>query len=255
MKALSVVMCVAIAVAGAVFGFRQHQANEETRRLLGELQAQVHRLERQRIAAASSAASSTSASADTGPASDHRALAQLRAELEALRTSTQEIAKVARATAAAQNPTAAIPNNLVPASAWKNAGRATPEKAVETVLWAAVGGDVDTLAQTLTFTPTARAKADAWFATLSENTRRQYGTPEKLMALMVAKDAETLTSMQLLGSKEVSPDNVGVRIRFANEAGKVKDDNFLMHRGTDGWRLILPDAAVEKFAQKVSGGK
>ncbi|HUR60084.1 MAG TPA: hypothetical protein VM029_20340 [Opitutaceae bacterium] len=254
MKALSVLAWLALAIAGGVFAFRQQQASEETRHLLVGLQAQLHRLERN-PAAEGSSASVLSAPTATPLSADTKLLAQLRDELAALRTSTQEIAKVAQATAAAQNPTAGIPNNLVPSSAWKNAGKATPEKAVETVLWAAVGGDVDTLAQALTFTPTARAKADAWFASLSENTRRQYGTPEKLVALMVAKDAETLSSMQLLGSKEVSPDNVGVRIRFATETGKTKDDNFLMHRSTDGWRLILPDAAVEKFAQKVSGGK
>jgi hypothetical protein len=254
MKALSVAVWAAIAGVGGVFAYRQQQANEETRRLLVDLQAQVQRLAQQ-PAAAGAVATQSSALTPTAPSVDTKVLAQVRDELAALRTSTQEIAKVAQAAATAQNPTASIPNNLVPASAWKNAGKSTPEKAVETVLWAAVGGEVDTLAQTLTFTPTARAKADAWFATLSESTRRQYGTPEKLMALMVAKDAETLSSMQLLGSKEVSPDNVGVRIRFATETGKTKDDNFLMHRGADGWRLILPDAAVEKFAHKVSGGK
>ena len=252
MKALTVVAWVAVAMAGGVFAFRQQQANEETRRLLVELQSQVQRIER-RPAGEGSAPSVPAAPATTATSADTKVLAQVRDELAALRSSTQEIAKVAQAAAAAQNPTASIPNNLVPSSAWKNAGKATPEKAVETVLWAAVGGEVDTLAQTLTFTPTARAKADAWFATLSESTRRQYGTPEKLMALMVAKDAETLSGMQFLGSKEVSADNVGVRLRFATETGKTKDDNFLMHRSADGWRLILPDAAVEKFAQRVSG--
>jgi hypothetical protein len=148
-----------------------------------------------------------------------------------------------------------IPTKLVPSIAWKNAGKATPEAATETVLWAALGGDVDTLSNALVFTPTAREKADALFAGLSESARQQYGTAEKVIALMIAKDAATLNGMQVLGQKEVAADNVAVRLRFANTEGKTKDDNFLMRRTSDGWRLVLPDVAVEKFARQLSGGK
>jgi hypothetical protein len=188
-------------------------------------------------------------------------LTALREEIAALRKSTQsltQLAVAAQAGAALKNMSDAassVATQLVPSAAWKNAGKGTPEAATETVLWAALGGDVDTLSNSVVFTPTAREKAEAWFATLPESTRQQYGSAEKVVALMIAKDAATLSGMQVLGSKEITPDNVGVRIRFASSEGKTKDDNFLMQRGNDGWRLVLPDSTVEKFARQLSGKK
>jgi hypothetical protein len=73
------------------------------------------------------------------------------------------------------------------------------------------------------------------------------------MALMIAKDAAGLSGMQVIGQKEVSPDNVGVRVRFGATDGTTKDDNLLMRRVGDDWRMVLPDAAFEKIARKVSG--
>lgn len=192
---------------------------------------------------------------------DRAELAKWREDIGALRKSTQELtqfAQMAQAAAALKSMSgteSSVATKLIPADAWKNAGKATPEAAAETVLWAAVGGDVDTLSASLVFTPTARDKADAWFAGLSESTRQQYGTPEKVIALMIAKDAAALSGMQVLGQKEIAADNVAVRLRFANNDGQTKDDNFLMRRGSDGWRMVLPDSAVEKFARQLSGKK
>jgi len=149
----------------------------------------------------------------------------------------------------------AVPTNLIPAGALKNAGQATPEASTQTALWAAVSGDVDALAATLMFTPTARAKADEWFAGMTAGAQQQYGSPEKVIALMIAKDAEALSGMQVLGQKEIGPDNVGVRVRIAGTDGKTKDDTLFLHRSADGWKMVLPDATVEKFARQLSRGK
>lgn len=145
--------------------------------------------------------------------------------------------------------------DLIPAHELKNAGKATPEAAAQTLLWAAVSGDVDTLASGLVFTPSARTKADAWFAGLSEKTRAEYGSPEKVIALMIARDADKIGGIQILGQRELTPDNVGLRMRFADNQGNAKEDNFVLHRAADGWRLILPDATVEKFGKQLAGRK
>jgi len=55
--------------------------------------------------------------------------------------------------------------------------------------------------------------AQELFARLPAATQAQYGSPEKLIALMLAKDASSLTGMQILGQRDVSPDVVGVRVR------------------------------------------
>jgi len=43
---------------------------------------------------------------------------------------------------------------------------------------------------------------------------------------MLAKDASSLTGMQILGQRDVSPDVVGVRVRVANDEGKDQGNQF-----------------------------
>jgi hypothetical protein len=187
--------------------------------------------------------------------------AKLREEIAGLKKNTQQVVEfvqLAQAAAAMKEMSAAgsgAPEKIIPANDLKNVGKATPEAAVQSVISAAIGADVDGLANGLVFTPAGRAKADAWFATLSDSTRQQYGSPEKIIALMVAKDAAGLSGMQVLGQKEISANDVGVRVRFANNDGQSKDDNLIMHRADDGWRLLLNDTVVQKFANKLGGVK
>jgi len=182
----------------------------------------------------------------------------LRAEIAALKKLTQEmIHTVQSAPPPVENKAADIAARaaLVPAGSLKNAGRSTPATTAETVFWAALAGDVDTLAGALTMSPEMHTKAEAWLANMGEAARQQYGSPEKVLALLIAKDAATLSGMQVLGQQELGPNEMGVRVRFASTDGKVKEDDFRMLRAGDGWRLNLPDAAVETLAKKLNGKK
>jgi hypothetical protein len=254
---------VMLAAGGAAF-YAQHQANRALRGEIAGLREEI------RVTAAGARANSAGApraseapglASQKAPAPTVGAeeLAKLREEIAAFRKSTQaltEFAQLAQAAAALKSlggTETTVETKLTPSEALKNAGRLTPEAATETVLWAAYGGDVDALANSFVFTPTAREKADTWFAGLPANLRQQYGSPEKVIALMIAKDAAGLTGMQVLGQKEIAPDNVGVRVRFASADGKTKDDNLLMRRVADGWRMVVPDNAVEKFARQLAG--
>jgi hypothetical protein len=266
MSKIALAAGIAVVAAGAAAFIVQHRSNQALRRDVAGLREEV----RVGIAAvqanparASLASESTTLVAHSGGASNVAAddLVKLREEIAALRKSSQvltEFAQMAQASAALKSlggTETSIATKLTPAEALKNAGKSTPEAATETVLWAAFAGDVDALSNSVVFTPTAREKADAWFAGLSDSTRQQYGSPEKVIALMIARDAAGLSGMQVLGQKEIAPDNVGVRIRFGSTDGKTKDDNLLMRRGSDGWRMVLPDNAVEKFARQLSGKK
>lgn len=247
-------------MAGSAALWVQHCDNAELRGEIALLRADVQ-MEARRAARASNgmAIERVSAAGDeTARSIESAELAALRQEIGALRKSTQELTQLAQAAVAAKSMAgteSTVATDLVPANAWRNAGRGTPEAAAETLLWAALGGEVDTLSNALAFTPTARAKADAWFAGLSDGTRQQYGSPEKVIALMIAKDAATLSGMQMLGQKALGADDVGLRVRLASSEGKVKDDNLVMHRGSDGWRLMVPDNAVEKYARQLNGGR
>lgn len=261
-KAIVTVGVAAVVVAGVAVGLQQAE-NRALRREVELLRVQVEMLGKA-VDKGGNGKSAVMVSAAEGTAvmdrrySGGEELGKLREEIAALRKSTQalnkfaEMAQAAQAAKALEKTGESVATKLVPVAQWKNAGKGTPEAGVETALWAANGGDVETLRGMLTFTDSARAKAEAWFAGLSENVRREYGSAENVIALLIARDAASLTGMQVLGKKEVSPNDVGVRVRFAAD-DKTKDDTFLMHRGADGWRLLLPDQAVESFARKLSG--
>lgn len=263
-KAAIGVGLVALAAGAAAF-YAQHRATVTLRREIGLLRTEIQVAKTAaRPGMAAPVATPTgdatgSAGADRAvTAGEREEIARLREEVVALRKSTVALTQLAQTAQAAQalaKTSSSVATKLVPVGEWKNAGRATPEASTETVLWAAVGGDVETLAGALTFTDSARAKADAWFAGLSESTRQQYGSPEKVLALMIARDAESVSGMQVIGRQQIASGDVGLRLRFANAEGKTKDETFLMRQSGDGWRIVLPDGAVEKYAGQLAGGK
>lgn len=247
---------VAAVAGGAAVAIQQ--------RSIAELRGEIVSLRAEMTRTAQSQSSSASAGklrqgvvlTEENPAergTDSTELAKLRDEVNGLKKTSQEFGRVIQA-AQAKAAEAAIPTKLVPVAEWKNGGRDSAGAAIETVLWAATGGDVEVLSQGIAFTPTARAKADAWFAQLSDATKAQYSSPERLISLMIAKEAAAVSGMQILGQKEVTPDDVGMRVRIGAEDGKTKDDTFFLHRSAGGWQLLLPDQAVEKFAKQLAGG-
>lgn len=260
MSKSSVVTGVVLLAAGGVAFYGQNRANAELRREIAGLRDDVQRISFAAKATLNAPAASPGMAAPLSaagpvPAED---LAQLRAEIVSLRKSTTVLTQFVQTAQAAQvlaKSSESVATKLIPVADLKNAGRATPEASTETALWAAVAGDVDALAGALTFTASSRAKADAWFAGLSDATKQQYGSPEKVIALMIARDAATLSGMQVIGQKELGPDDVGLRVRIAGSDGKTKDDSFFMHRAADGWKMLLPDTTVEKFARQLAGGR
>jgi len=173
--------------------------------------------------------------------------------LNALKKTTQDTARIAQAATQAARGESPIPVKITPIGDLKNVGRATASAAVETLLWAAAGGDVDVVASSIALDPSAQVKAEELFARLSDATRAQYGSPDKLIALMLAKDASAMTGMQILGQRDISADVVGVRVRLANEEGKTKEQGLAFQKTSDGLRLKIPDDVVEKYAKQLGG--
>lgn len=236
-------ICAALAL-GALY--LQQQSN--TRALQSELallrqELRLARTEAARHAVAPSRPTGTEVAAEPVAAEN---LSSLREEIGGLRASLQTVTRLAEARSA--------PTALTPVSAMRNHGRATPETAAETLLWAAVNGELDIVAGSIVLSPSARERADSWFDRQSDETRRQYGSPEKLMALLIARDAGKLTGMRVLGQDTLGSDDTILRVRFAGEEGKTKDDTLPFHRSAGGWQLQLSERAVEKFARQLGGG-
>ena len=254
----------AVIAAGALY--LQHATVAELRDEITALRADVQQMAklqkdeagRRRLDALASPGSQTAAvvTPENGSSDEQRSeLSKLRAEIRALAESTQDVARVAQAAQQAAKGESPIPVKLIPVAQLKNAGKATANAAVETLLWAAAGGDVETVASTIVLDPSAQVKAQELFSRLPEATRAQYGSPEKLVALMLAKDASALTGMQILGQRDVTPDVVGVKVRLANEEGKTKEQGLAFQKTADGLRLKVPDDVVDKYARQLGGGK
>lgn len=185
----------------------------------------------------------------------HESVERLRAEVENLKrqltrptagnqTSDDTEAGLAAATVAAMAP------YTLPENGWKNAGRGTPGATIETVLCAATEGDLDMLAAALRLEGGAREKAEAMLVRLPASTRAQYGTPERLVALFTAND---LPIGVKVGGIDGGRAAVEMILRLETAEGGLKETNIALRREGDGWRLIVPESAIEKYSALLAG--
>lgn len=139
-----------------------------------------------------------------------RALQPSDAELKVLRRAGSEHArfKAALAAEAATAPTSSAKLDLGdwrPATSWRNRGQATPTAALETALWAAAGGDIETLKNLLSIGADTRQKAEGLLARLPADARARYATVEDLIAEMTVKNVP-LGAAQLVWFNQQSED-------------------------------------------------
>jgi hypothetical protein len=146
--------------------------------------------------------------------------------------------------ARAQVPLAA---GLVPIRSLKNAGRGSARDAFETQLWAARNGDIALTASAITFGPEARAKMEAILAQLPESTRETYGTPESLMAFVLAGSPHPVGGMQVLGEDDTDADNAVLHTQWQHEDDTVvHDTDAQLQRTNDGWQVVIPTVLVDR---------
>ena len=186
---------------------------------------------------------------------DRAALAPLRGEIDALKKRTEAAARMAAAKAAegTKPREPSILEGPLPASAWKNAGSATPAAALETVLWAAAGGDVDRLAGLLRFDAGVRARVEGLFAGLNAAERAEHGTPERLIAALTAHDVP-LGKAKLFDTKAEFNGDRRVVVQLYETEGKAPRGVLFSLRPESGtWGLVVPASAVEKYAAMLKG--
>jgi len=130
---------------------------------------------------------------------------------------------------------------LVALENFRNIGRASPDTAFQTAIWAIVDGDDDMLADVIALTDAARKKADGLLAELPDTARAKYASPEKLVGLFfsagVLIDAD---GFQIVGQDYADARHATVRLR----TDRGKDDKFPMQLGPNGWQLIVPENAI-----------
>ncbi|MDO8543570.1 MAG: hypothetical protein Q7S40_24275 [Opitutaceae bacterium] len=185
-------------------------------------------------------------------------LERLRADIVASRQSAATAAKPNRilapraADAASTTATLDVMNEIVPVGTLINAGRDTAAAAVQTALWAAAGGDVEQLAETLFLDPRARSKAQDLLASLSEEARAEYGTPERLVALFTAKDVP-MGGARIIDFKRSDASGARLVAQVMDASGKTRAVGLSVRQIGDIWKIAVPVAAVEKYAQLLKG--
>lgn len=233
-------------VAVLVLGWQRQAANElrgeiARQRALGRERARLT-TENQRLTAAQASAEELDRLL-----AERKAVAQLRAQLETMQRRTTE-STAARRGAMTEPPKVAslLNGNTVAYQLWQNAGAATPDAAFETVLWASAGGDIDRLVELLAFAPEARDLSAAIFAQLPAAMRKEFATPERLIAVLTAKDVPLGRAAIL--RQNATPTDTKVTAQIFDAAGNPKVAQFSLRAEGDRWRLVVPVNVVKRYA-------
>jgi hypothetical protein len=187
----------------------------------------------------------------------------MQAEIEVLRDQQQEIGRLQaqslRAKAelksreVAGQPAERFGMGVeMPAADWRNAGGATAAAALETVLWAAAGGEVEAFAKRIRFDAAARTAAVELLQSLPPTERARHSSPEALMAFLSIKDVPigTATVTTWSGRPEVLQ-SASVTLTAPGE--KARRVSLVFVRDGDEWKMRATDTAVAKYAAALRG--
>ena len=94
--------------------------------------------------------------------------------------------------------------------------------------------------------PEARTHAAALFDRLPGDIRREFVTPERLIAVLTAKDVP-LSSATIL-RQQSTPTETKVVAQISGEDGQQKVSQFFLQAEHDRWRLMVPGNAVKAYA-------
>jgi hypothetical protein len=234
-------LLLALALAAGAALWLQRQAAAQLRDEIALLREQNRELARLRAENRRLAAALPPAAELERLRADHAAVFRLRGEIEKTKDNVQA------------REQALTPPPLIPASEWKNAGRATPVATVETFLWAAARHDTDAIAAMLGYGSSFRPSVDRFFEVLPEAMRTQYGTVDRLLAEFMTKDLP-LAAMRLPAGPQSSSDwGCVFNVYLEDKNGFAKDNTIVLLRADDGWRVAVMPQAVQKIANEIGG--
>lgn len=211
------------------------------------LRAERDRLIARQLAQARAKSRRTSATAEDE-------LARLRRQEDELVRARENLALLERALASengeAVSPTSPTPRAeelpplrgpMVQNAEWRNAGAASPEAALESFVWAATRGETEELGRLLAVDDAGRKQLAEAFAQLSDEARASYGSPEGMLATLIAVQVpQDLSAIGPVNSLNLSNGDIALRTR-TERGGTIGKDASLVFRLADGrWRLVVP---------------
>ena len=189
--------------------------------------------------------------------SDPGELARLKEEL----TRLKERAAKKMVSANGEKGTSADPaapvgaGPVVTAGEWKKAGTASPAATLETLMWAAAGGDIEAMVGAIKLDYNCRLAANAALAEMPEALRATYGTPERLVALLTMPNVP-LGAMQVIKVDVSTPANTQnlemavMRVRLKSVEGTWQEKGLVLFRNPaneEGWKFSVQAAAVQEY--------
>jgi hypothetical protein len=165
-------------------------------------------------------------------------------------------ARPAAARTAGERADVPLAAGLTPVASLGNAGRATPQAAWATQLWAARTGDVGLEASSITLGPTERAKVEALIPSLPADLRNQYDTPEKLIAFALAGSPHPVGGMQVLGETDQGPGEATLQTQWQHaDDSIVHQSSVQLELQPDGWKMVVPASIVNRAVNYLSLGR
>ena len=180
---------------------------------------------------------------------DRHAVTALWSEIENMKRRAEGVASINKTPVPPKMPQLSMKNGPIAALLWKNAGQATPEAVFETALWAGAGGNVESLAGLLFFDADSQARAKTIFAKLPATMQQELATPERLIALLVARDVPLGSAEILTQITPVDPAaDTKLHVKLTDPEGKSKEAYLSLQRQDGAWHFVVPPKAVERYA-------
>jgi len=181
-------------------------------------------------------------------------LARLRRQHEEWTQAREALAKIERAIAAAEGEPGVPPpveaakeetlplrGPMVKSAAWRDAGAASPEAALETFVWAATRGETEKLATLLALDAAGRKELAGAFARLSDEARASYGSAENMLATLIAVQVpQDLSAIGPVAALALNNGDIALRTRTERGGGLARDAVLTFRLVEGSWRLVLP---------------
>lgn len=244
MNSLKIALAATAALAGAGGLLLQHRANTQLSTENASLRQQIQDLD---IADNTERAQAKAREID---------LQGLQAEVAALKT-TDPTSVQERPEPKTQHPLAA---GLKPAETFTNAGRSTPRAALETLHWAINGGNAALIAQDMVLPPDTQKAAADLFDQLPPDKKAEYGTPDQLVAALLASTNQ-IAGAQVLSEKDGAqapgfdaslkddPTYRTLHLQAQYTDGRVRERDVVVQQTPDGWRNVVLTSQIERLSE------
>ncbi|MBD5777996.1 hypothetical protein IEN85_00620 [Pelagicoccus sp. NFK12] len=134
---------------------------------------------------------------------------------------------------------------------WSHKGFDTPFESIETLIYSAASGDLETMKTSLVYSPECEALAKRMFESLPLSVREEQGSFASIMAMMTI-DQVPLAKARLHAFKEITDEAREVFMVFTSNLDSPKSIKLdLIQMPDQTWKALVPPQAVHAYADKL----